>query len=210
VTATNRKARFSQAHNSQAQGQRPAQYPKLGLIRWKKTWDRVVALTARVQSFDAEMEAGEEDFAGSGRINREGGCTAWNLGNLWWPFGAAKTPMRRAERGGRVCSLHGPTRRAARPPRLGGRGADHPRAATIRTDSIPNRLFSRSTMGSRLLTPAVLPDQSSLLIGAPFGGRRGPRIGGKNAASGRSSSPTYKGPSPAIWPLAHCLSSKTR
>ncbi len=42
-----------------------------------------------------------------------------------------------------------------------------PRSATIETDPIPNRLFNRSTMGTRLFTSAVLPGQSSLQSGLP-------------------------------------------
>ena len=43
-----------------------------------------------------------------------------------------------------------------------------PRSATIHTEPIPNRLFNRSTMGTRLFTSAVLPGQSSLQIGSPL------------------------------------------
>jgi hypothetical protein len=38
----------------------------------------------------------------------------------------------------------------------------------MHTEPIPNRLFNRSTMGTRLFTSAVLPGQSSLRIGSPF------------------------------------------
>ncbi len=38
----------------------------------------------------------------------------------------------------------------------------------MQTDPIPNRLFNRSTMGTRLFTSAVLPGQSSLQIGLPL------------------------------------------
>jgi hypothetical protein len=37
----------------------------------EKVWDRGVALTSRVQTFETEMLAEEENFAGLARINRE-------------------------------------------------------------------------------------------------------------------------------------------
>src|ERR1035437_8654728 len=43
-----------------------------------------------------------------------------------------------------------------------------PRSATMQTDPIPNRLFNRSTMGTRLFTSAVLPGHSSVQSGLPL------------------------------------------
>src|ERR1035437_2700193 len=44
-----------------------------------------------------------------------------------------------------------------------------PRSATMQTEPIPNRVFNRSTMGTRLFTSAVLPGQSSLQHGEEDG-----------------------------------------
>jgi hypothetical protein len=50
---------------------RLSQDPTFRLIGSEKTWDRGAALTSRVQSFETEMLAEEENFAGLARINRE-------------------------------------------------------------------------------------------------------------------------------------------
>src|SRR5229473_2164656 len=41
-----------------------------GLIGSERVWDRGAALTSRLQSFETEMLAEEENFAGLGRLNR--------------------------------------------------------------------------------------------------------------------------------------------
>ena len=45
--------------------------PTFRLIGSKKIWDRGAALTSRLQTFETEMLAEEENFAGLARINRE-------------------------------------------------------------------------------------------------------------------------------------------
>jgi hypothetical protein len=44
--------------------------PTFRLIGSKKVWDRGAALTSRLQTFETEMLAEEENFAGLGRLNR--------------------------------------------------------------------------------------------------------------------------------------------
>ena len=51
--------------------ERLSQDPAFRLIGSEKVWDRGVALTSRLQTFETEMLAGEENFAGLARINRE-------------------------------------------------------------------------------------------------------------------------------------------
>jgi hypothetical protein len=51
--------------------ERLAQDPTFRLIGSEKTWDRGVALTSRLQTFETEMLAGEQNFASLVRINRE-------------------------------------------------------------------------------------------------------------------------------------------
>jgi len=51
--------------------ERLAQDPTFRLIGSEKLWDRGAALTSRLQTFETEMLAGEENFAGRARINRE-------------------------------------------------------------------------------------------------------------------------------------------
>jgi hypothetical protein len=51
--------------------ERLAQDPTFRLIGSEKVWDRGAALTSRLQTFETEMLAEEENFAGLGRINRE-------------------------------------------------------------------------------------------------------------------------------------------
>jgi len=51
--------------------ERLSQDPTFRLIGSEKIWDRGAALTSRVQSFETEMLAEEENFAGLVRINRE-------------------------------------------------------------------------------------------------------------------------------------------
>lgn len=51
--------------------ERLAQDPTFRLIGSEKIWERGAALTSRLQSFETEMLAGEENFAGLARINRE-------------------------------------------------------------------------------------------------------------------------------------------
>src|SRR5438105_2361426 len=48
-----------------------SQDPAFRLIGSEKVWDRGVALTSRLQTFETEMLAEEENFAGLARINRE-------------------------------------------------------------------------------------------------------------------------------------------
>jgi hypothetical protein len=45
--------------------------PTFRLIGSEKTWERGAALTSRLQSFETEMLAEDENFAGLARINRE-------------------------------------------------------------------------------------------------------------------------------------------
>src|SRR5712691_8213657 len=51
--------------------ERLSQDPTFRLIGSEKIWDRGVALTSRLQTFETEMLAEEENFAGLARINRE-------------------------------------------------------------------------------------------------------------------------------------------
>jgi predicted ribosome quality control (RQC) complex YloA/Tae2 family protein len=51
--------------------ERLSQDPAFHLIGSEKVWDRGVALTSRLQTFETEMLAEEENFAGLARINRE-------------------------------------------------------------------------------------------------------------------------------------------
>ena len=51
--------------------QRLAQDPTFRLIGSEKTWDRGAALTSRLQTFETEMLAEEENFGSLARINRE-------------------------------------------------------------------------------------------------------------------------------------------
>jgi Transposase DDE domain group 1 len=50
--------------------QRLSQDPAFRLIGSEKAWDRGTALTSRLQTFETEMLAEEENFAGLGRLNR--------------------------------------------------------------------------------------------------------------------------------------------
>ena len=51
--------------------ERLSQDPTFRLIGSEKIWDRGAGLTCRLQSFETEMLAAEENFAGLARINRE-------------------------------------------------------------------------------------------------------------------------------------------
>ena len=51
--------------------ERLAQDPAFRLIGSEKTWDRGAALTSRLQTFETEMLAEEENFGSLARINRE-------------------------------------------------------------------------------------------------------------------------------------------
>src|ERR1022692_490955 len=51
--------------------ERLSQDPTFRLIGSEKIWDRGAALTSRLQTFETEMLAEEENFAGLARINRE-------------------------------------------------------------------------------------------------------------------------------------------
>ncbi len=51
--------------------ERLAQDPTFRLISSEKTWDRGAALTSRLQTFETEMLAEEENFTGLARINRD-------------------------------------------------------------------------------------------------------------------------------------------
>ena len=51
--------------------ERLSQDPTFRLIGSEKIWDRGAALTSRLQSFETEMLAEEENFAGLARLNRE-------------------------------------------------------------------------------------------------------------------------------------------
>jgi hypothetical protein len=51
--------------------ERLSQDPAFRLIGSEKVWDRGAALTSRLQTFETEMLAEEENFAGLVRINRE-------------------------------------------------------------------------------------------------------------------------------------------
>jgi hypothetical protein len=48
-----------------------SQDPTFRLISSEKVWDRGAALTSRLQTFETEMLAEEENFAGLARLNRE-------------------------------------------------------------------------------------------------------------------------------------------
>jgi hypothetical protein len=50
--------------------ERLSQDPAFRLIGSEKVWDRGAALTSRLQTFETEMLAEEENFAGLGRLNR--------------------------------------------------------------------------------------------------------------------------------------------
>ena len=50
--------------------ERLSQDPTFRLIGSEKVWDRGAALTSRLQAFETEMPAEEENFAGLARINR--------------------------------------------------------------------------------------------------------------------------------------------
>ncbi len=51
--------------------ERLSQDPTFRLIGSEKIWDRGAALTSRLQTFETEMLAEDENFAGLARINRE-------------------------------------------------------------------------------------------------------------------------------------------
>ena len=51
--------------------ERLSQDPAFRLIGSEKIWDRGAALTSRLQTFETEMLAEEENFAGLARLNRE-------------------------------------------------------------------------------------------------------------------------------------------
>jgi len=51
--------------------ERLSQDPTFRLIGSEKIWERGAALTSRLQSFETEMLAAEDNFAGLARINRE-------------------------------------------------------------------------------------------------------------------------------------------
>ena len=51
--------------------ERLSQDPTFRLIGSEKIWDRGAALTSRLQSFETEMLAEEENFGSLARINRE-------------------------------------------------------------------------------------------------------------------------------------------
>ena len=51
--------------------ERLSQDPTFRLIGSEKIWDRSAALTSRVQTFETEMLAEEENFGSLARINRE-------------------------------------------------------------------------------------------------------------------------------------------
>jgi hypothetical protein len=51
--------------------ERLSQDPTFRLIGSEKIWERGAALTSRLQSFEAEMLAGEDNFSGLARLNRE-------------------------------------------------------------------------------------------------------------------------------------------
>jgi hypothetical protein len=58
-------------HEDVNDAERLSQDPTFRLIGSEKTWDRGAALTSRLQSFETEMLAEEQNFAGLARINRE-------------------------------------------------------------------------------------------------------------------------------------------
>ena len=62
--------------------QRLSQDPSFRLIGSEKNWDRGAALTSRLQTFETEMLAEEENLAGLGRLNRAliGRAEAMNAG----------------------------------------------------------------------------------------------------------------------------------
>src|ERR1017187_9106900 len=58
-------------HEDVNDAERLSQDPAFRLIGSEKVWDRGVALTSRLQTFETETLAEEENFAGLARINRE-------------------------------------------------------------------------------------------------------------------------------------------
>ena len=60
--------------------ERLSQDPTFRLIGSEKIWDRGAALTSRLQSFETEMLAQEENFAGLARLNR---ALIGKAGSLW-------------------------------------------------------------------------------------------------------------------------------
>ena len=58
-------------HEDVSDAERLSQDPTFRLIGSEKIWDRGVALICRLQSFETEMLAKEENFAGLAQINRE-------------------------------------------------------------------------------------------------------------------------------------------
>jgi hypothetical protein len=63
--------------------ERLSQDPAFRLIGSEKVWDRGVALTSRLQSFETDMLAKEENFAGLARLNRELIGKAETIGSLY-------------------------------------------------------------------------------------------------------------------------------
>jgi hypothetical protein len=51
--------------------ERRSQDPAFRMIGSEKTWERGAALTSRLQSFETEMPAEDENFAGLAAVNRE-------------------------------------------------------------------------------------------------------------------------------------------
>jgi len=51
--------------------ERLSQNPTFRLINSERVWERGTALTSRLQTFETEMLAEEENFAGLARLNRE-------------------------------------------------------------------------------------------------------------------------------------------
>src|SRR5437667_11775075 len=67
--------------------ERLSQDPAFRLIGSEKVWDRGVALTSPLQTFETEMLAEEENFAGLARINRELIGKHWIRRNgLFWTW----------------------------------------------------------------------------------------------------------------------------
>src|SRR5438128_1013282 len=64
--------------------ERPSHDPTFRLIGSEKIWDRGAALTSRLQTFETEMLAEEENFAGLARLNRAliGRAEAMDSGDL--------------------------------------------------------------------------------------------------------------------------------
>ena len=66
-----RQSVYSRLAGYENDAERLSQDPTFRLIGSEKVWDRGAALTSRLQTFETEMLAKEENFVGLARVNRE-------------------------------------------------------------------------------------------------------------------------------------------